>query len=290
MKLIPLAIVLSITTSSLVGCDVDEDEYSLNEDRADGVVGPDSLWPQGDVYIILNTDISWISGVRAALDNTTEELAANTGIRLHFIDDPSESPNGFYVRFDGRPWFFGGSAPIGVSTGGQAESDFSAVRHEVGHIVGMFHTHARPDRDEHVVVHEPYISEGWEDQFKRNGFLIGPYDTESIMHYASDTFSINSCATITILPEDTTPLPETCFFSDRSSNRIIENDRSEYTEWNYSTMAALYCDRRYCGSNCASEERCSAPKVREHLSRLETWENSPEGRDTLQRFPPPSRD
>ena len=61
------------------------------------------------------------------------------------------------------------------------------VIHELGHLVGMWHTHARWDRDAHVIIYwnnlkNPHLTR---QNFQKhdNMRLLVPYDLSSIMHY-----------------------------------------------------------------------------------------------------------
>lgn len=84
--------------------------------------------------------------------------------------------------------------------GGQAISigkncdKFGIVVHELGHVVGFWHEHTRPDRENHVVIERANIMIGQEYNFnKLTGEDVNslglPYDYDSIMHYARNTFS-----------------------------------------------------------------------------------------------------
>ncbi|XP_033117677.1 tolloid-like protein 1 isoform X1 [Anneissia japonica] len=71
---------------------------------------------------------------------------------------------------------------------------FGVVVHELGHVVGFWHEHTRPDRDNHVTIMKQHIMPGQEYNFHKLSAeevdsLSEPYDYHSIMHYARNTFS-----------------------------------------------------------------------------------------------------
>lgn len=108
-----------------------------------------------------------------------------------------EHPN--YIVFTERPCgccsFVGkrGNGPQAISIGKNCDK-FGIVVHELGHVVGFWHEHTRPDREEHVVIEKNNIMQGQEYNFNKltveevNSLGL-PYDYESIMHYARNTFS-----------------------------------------------------------------------------------------------------
>jgi len=81
--------------------------------------------------------------------------------------------------------------------------DAGSAAHELGHALGAFHTQSRSDRDSHIRIHWENIDPDYVYAFDRYvdrghaGNDIGPYDTESIMHYGSFAFSTNGRATMT---------------------------------------------------------------------------------------------
>ena len=73
--------------------------------------------------------------------------------------------------------------------------------HELGHAIGFYHEHTRPDRDQYIDVIYDNIANGFQDQFYKNlpgeSDTLGlSYDIYSIMHYDKNTFSSNGLDTI----------------------------------------------------------------------------------------------
>ncbi|XP_023245166.1 tolloid-like protein 2 [Copidosoma floridanum] len=110
---------------------------------------------------------------------------------------PREHPN--YIVFTERPCgccsFVGkrGNGPQAISIGKNCDK-FGIVVHELGHVVGFWHEHTRPDRDRHVQIIRDNIMTGQEYNFNKltedevNSLGLS-YDYDSIMHYAKNTFS-----------------------------------------------------------------------------------------------------
>lgn len=86
-----------------------------------------------------------------------------------------------------------GNGAQAISIGKNCDK-FGIIVHELGHVVGFWHEHTRPDRDNHVVIERVNIMKGQEYNFNMltaddvNSLGL-PYDYDSIMHYARNTFS-----------------------------------------------------------------------------------------------------
>ncbi len=62
--------------------------------------------------------------------------------------------------------------------------------HELGHAIGFWHEHSRPDRDDYIRVVEENIRNGeefnfWKDTWREVDSMKQPYDVGSVMHYSS---------------------------------------------------------------------------------------------------------
>lgn len=76
------------------------------------------------------------------------------------------------------------------------------IAHELGHVLGLFHEHARADRDQNISVLDKNVQRSHLVDFKQpisdqlKARDKGSYDFESIMHYERNAFSSNGKPTI----------------------------------------------------------------------------------------------
>ncbi|EYC32115.1 hypothetical protein Y032_0003g1408 [Ancylostoma ceylanicum] len=92
-----------------------------------------------------------------------------------------------------------------LSLGSGCESIGTAA-HEIGHALGMFHTHSRHDRDSFITLNSQNIKPDWLDQFKKETTATNEnygitYDYGSIMHYGAQSATMNKKPTM--VPHDT---------------------------------------------------------------------------------------
>lgn len=59
-----------------------------------------------------------------------------------------------------------GNGPQAISIGKNCDK-FGIVVHELGHVVGFWHEHTRPDRENHVVIEKTNIMQGQEYNFNK---------------------------------------------------------------------------------------------------------------------------
>ncbi|XP_030376364.1 dorsal-ventral patterning protein tolloid [Scaptodrosophila lebanonensis] len=87
-----------------------------------------------------------------------------------------------------------GRQPISI---GRNCEKFGIIIHELGHTIGFHHEHARDDRDKHIIINKANIMRGQEYNFdvlspEEVDLPLLPYDYNSIMHYAKNSFSKSS--------------------------------------------------------------------------------------------------
>lgn len=128
---------------------------------------------------------------------------------IKFVEREPEHQH--YIVFTERPCgccsFVGkrGNGAQAISIGKNCDK-FGIVVHELGHVVGFWHEHTRPDRDAHVDIVTHNILTGQEYNFNKltdeevNSMGLA-YDFDSIMHYARNTFAKNTHLD-TILPQE----------------------------------------------------------------------------------------
>jgi len=165
---------------------------------------PERLWDHGIIPYEIDNNFS---GERKALFRQAMRHWENNTC-IQFVERGSEHPN--YIVFTERPCgccsFVGkrGNGPQAISIGKNCDK-FGIVVHELGHVVGFWHEHTRPDRDNHVEIVSSNIMTGQEYNFNKlseeevNSLGV-TYDFDSIMHYARNTFS-KSTYLDTILPQ-----------------------------------------------------------------------------------------
>ncbi|XP_069741942.1 tolloid-like protein 2 [Narcine bancroftii] len=161
------------------------------------------IWPGGIIPYVIGGNFT---GTQKAIFKRAmrhwEKLTCVT-----FVERSTEDS---FVVFTYRPCgccsFVGrrGGGPQAISIGKNCDK-FGIVVHELGHVIGFWHEHTRPDRDAHVSIIRENIQPGQEYNFLKMepeevNSLGEMYDFGSIMHYARNTFS-RGVFLDTILPQ-----------------------------------------------------------------------------------------
>ncbi|MGK0617415.1 M12 family metallopeptidase [Meiothermus cerbereus] len=163
-------------------------------------------WPGGRIpYVFANdwgseaSNITMRTRILQAIahweEHTNLDFYEDAGGPNKLVFKNSQGCSSFVGRRDD---LFNESQDVNLNMG----CDLSAVIHEIGHAVGLYHEHSREDRDSFVQVLWGNIQDGRGHNFNRHvddGFDIGPYDFESIMHYDCFAFSRNGMPTLQIL-------------------------------------------------------------------------------------------
>ncbi len=150
-----------------------------------------SIWPDGVVPYVISSDFS--SDQRDEVEAAIEHWNMRTIMRLR----PMTTGDVDFVRFE--PAEGSCRSPVGRQPGGQSvRCDVldgfhrGNIIHEIGHAVGFWHEHTRPDRDMFVTVHEDNIEPDAIGNFDIGmGRVLTGYDYGSIMHYGRRGFAID---------------------------------------------------------------------------------------------------
>uniref|UniRef100_A0A671T683 Metalloendopeptidase n=1 Tax=Sinocyclocheilus anshuiensis TaxID=1608454 RepID=A0A671T683_9TELE len=153
---------------------------------------PERVWPEGVIPYVISGNFS--GSQRAIFRQAMRHWEKHTCVT--FIERTTEES---YIVFTYRPCgccsYVGrrGGGPQAISIGKNCDK-FGIVVHELGHVIGFWHEHTRPDRDDHVSIIRDNIQPGQEYNFLKMepgevDSLGEVYDFDSIMHYARNTFS-----------------------------------------------------------------------------------------------------
>uniref|UniRef100_A0A8C6UAK3 Metalloendopeptidase n=1 Tax=Neogobius melanostomus TaxID=47308 RepID=A0A8C6UAK3_9GOBI len=153
---------------------------------------PERVWPEGVIPYVISGNFT--GSQRAIFRQAMRHWEKHTCVT--FIERTQEES---YIVFTYRPCgccsYVGrrGGGPQAISIGKNCDK-FGIVVHELGHVIGFWHEHTRPDRDEHVSIIRDNIQPGQEYNFLKMepgevDSLGEVYDFDSIMHYARNTFS-----------------------------------------------------------------------------------------------------
>lgn len=182
----------------------------------------------------------------------------------------------FGKKDDDGLWPAGGLTSVGIRENNETRvisSGIAALKHEVGHAAAALrHTNNRNDRDEYIVVYKGNIKENMREYFDSyshpNIKAIGPYDYNSIMHYASFGNVVKNWECPILLKKGA---PDTC---DRAEllPYTIPFEKKRYTTWNYTVMSVIYCHDDFTNEDVRpTDGRCDTEIVKRNLARYDHW-------------------
>lgn len=159
-----------------------------------------ALWPSGVVpYTIDDTYFENVE--RKYIEAIMREINLTTCVK--FVPRTFE-PNYIVIRYNALTCSSkvgcvnDGSQNVFLNRGCMNRND---ILHELMHVLGFFHEHNRPDRDDYVIIHWDNIADGRRKDFKKQTtnvtHLNTTYDFASVMHYPMKGSSKNGKPTIT---------------------------------------------------------------------------------------------
>uniref|UniRef100_A0A8C3WZV4 Metalloendopeptidase n=1 Tax=Catagonus wagneri TaxID=51154 RepID=A0A8C3WZV4_9CETA len=165
---------------------------SRSRSRRAATSRPERVWPDGVIPFVIGANFT--GSQRAVFRQAMRHWEKHTCVT--FLERTEEDS---YIVFTYRPCgccsYVGrrGGGPQAISIGKNCDK-FGIVVHELGHVIGFWHEHTRPDRDRHVSIVRENIQPGQEYNFLKMEVqevesLGETYDFDSIMHYARNTFS-----------------------------------------------------------------------------------------------------
>lgn len=183
-----------------------------------------SRWPGAKIYYTVAGNMGSINANKI----TTAVNEYNSKTNTQWIPRTNQTN---YVEF-----IFGSSsgsdgwAHIGYQGGKQTISldqyiSVGSVIHEMGHTVGLYHEHARKDRDQYVSIQWNNIQDGQAYNFNmyNSGTDIGPFNINSVMMYWPNSYSKNGQPTIK-----------------RANNTTFTYNRTGFTTGDINTINAMY--------------------------------------------------
>ncbi len=156
-------------------------------------------WPDGVVPYQFDEDITPLSKQRST--DAIEHWTSRTGIKFVERTADNETMYPDFVNFEPSAGCASWVGRIGQSQAIWVSDNCTtgSIIHEIGHAIGLFHEHTRPDRDNFISVNWDNIVNGKSFNFDvLNAGIeqLGDYDYGSIMHYGELFFSENGNLTI----------------------------------------------------------------------------------------------
>lgn len=160
-----------------------------------------ALWPHARIPYTIHSSVSTPGRVRDALriwEATGVDFVPRTTQRAYvtFIEEPGHSVCSAQVGYNGGHRY----VYLRDTAAGDDPCNLGVLVHEIGHTLGFWHEHTRPDRDTYVTIHWRYVPSAYREAYeiKRSGVRrVGAYDIASSMHYRSTTLTLPGGSAIT---------------------------------------------------------------------------------------------
>lgn len=180
------------------------------------------LWTNGVVPYILDSSVD-ATLKQAMLDGIAE---FNKYTCLKIIPRTNERD---YIRIvkpntgcNSMVGMMGGEQILNMGPGCQYKG---LAIHELGHAIGFYHEHNRPDRDNYITIKWDHVQSSFKDAFYKyktteadtHGFA---YDIDSIMHYENDAFSLGVCRPTMLYKADPTRIVRPVYLREFSPDDI----------------------------------------------------------------------